>query len=327
VTALERMIGRGADVLREVALLDVSASVTRLRGADRILVIGTGTSHHAAELAGQLLTDGGVDTRAMTASAFADRLLPAGGTGGGTAAIVISHTGETAYARAARRRLLRSGIPLVTITGPAAGWAEAIVTPEKEAAETYTVSYLAALGVLGLLAAGVAGTATGPDALRACADRVTDVLADPAIEHVPVPARALALVGRGSWAITAREGALKLREGARMLCEGFDAERLLHGFAVPYGTADGLLLLQADADPDGLVAALGEAAAAEGIPVCDLAEPTRSPVAFLAQIPLTVRLQCLAARFARLRGTDPDTAITGAWARAGLWALGAPRSG
>src|SRR3712207_7174955 len=36
-----------------------------------------------------------------------------------------------------------------------------------------------------------------------------------------------------SWQVTAREGALKLREAARRLAEGFDAEYLLHGSAVP----------------------------------------------------------------------------------------------
>jgi glucosamine--fructose-6-phosphate aminotransferase (isomerizing) len=320
VTALERAITRSADALREVAQLDVDGSVARLRGAERILVIGTGTSYHAAELAEQLLSEHGLDARALTASAFADRPLPADG----TAAIVISHTGETAYALAARRRLTEAGVPLVTITGPGSGWPEAIVTPDKEASETYTVSYLAALGVLGLLSAQLAGSATGPAALGEVADRVDSVLRDPAIGHVPMPARALALVGRGSWGVTAREGALKLREGARMLCEGFDAERLVHGFAVPYGPADGLVLLAPEADRDGLVAALGEAAAAEGIPVSELAAPDGLPEPFLAQIPLTVRLQCLAARCAGLRGTDPDTAITGAWALPQLWELGAP---
>jgi glutamine---fructose-6-phosphate transaminase (isomerizing) len=321
VTALERMIGRGADVLSQVAGTDVDDAVARLAGASRVLIIGTGTSHHAAELGAGLLCGGGVDARAMTAAAFADAPDPPGG----TAAIVISHTGETAYALAARARLHAAGLPMVTITGPAAGWPEAVVTPVKEESETYTVSYLAVLAVLGRLAHVLAGTPTGPEALVVTAGRVAEVLADPGIDHVPMPARALAIAGRGPWAVTAREGALKLREGARMLCEGFDAERLLHGAAVPYGPADGLLLLQPNADPDGLLAAVGSAAAAQEIPVATISEAGAPGDPFLAQFPLTARLQCLAARFAGLRGTDPDTVITGAWAEPALWALGAPR--
>jgi glutamine---fructose-6-phosphate transaminase (isomerizing) len=41
-------------------------------------------------------------------------------------------------------------------------------------------------------------------------------------------------------------------------------------------------------------------------------------------LPMTVRLQTLAERFARWRAQDPDVAITGAWAEERLWRLGAP---
>jgi glucosamine--fructose-6-phosphate aminotransferase (isomerizing) len=37
-----------------------------------------------------------------------------------------------------------------------------------------------------------------------------------------------------------------------------------------------------------------------------------------------VRLQLLAERFARLRGQNPDVAITGAWDSPALWQMGAP---
>ena len=44
----------------------------------------------------------------------------------------------------------------------------------------------------------------------------------------------------------------------------------------------------------------------------------------LAQLPMTVRLQLLAERFARLRRRNPDTVITGAWADTDLWQMGGP---
>jgi glucosamine--fructose-6-phosphate aminotransferase (isomerizing) len=44
----------------------------------------------------------------------------------------------------------------------------------------------------------------------------------------------------------------------------------------------------------------------------------------VAQIPMTVRLQLLAERFARLRRQDPDVAITGEWDAPALWKMGAP---
>jgi glucosamine--fructose-6-phosphate aminotransferase (isomerizing) len=325
--ALSRMLARQPEVLREIALRDLGAEAARLRGAQRIAFVGTGTSFHAAQLAAWMFDGhGSIRARAVEAVRFAgaDAVDPA------EAVVIITHTGETAFACRARHRVLAAGAPLVSVTGPAVDWPEAIVTPVREAAETYTVSYTAALAVLARLGEALGVTGPGPEGLAAVADRVQAILADPQIAHVPVPARALALVGCGPSAITAREGALKLREGARMLCEGFDAERLLQGFAVPYGPADGLVLIDPETDPDGLVAALGEAAAQERIPVSTVHEPAPANVTasgaglVIAQIPLTVRLQCLAARFATLRRTDPDVAITGAWAQPGLWALGAP---
>jgi glucosamine--fructose-6-phosphate aminotransferase (isomerizing) len=315
------MIAGQAGALDETAGTDVSGAADRLRTASRIVLTGTGTSHHAAQLGAGMLIAGGVRARAVESVAFAGAAEPLEPD---EAAIVITHTGETAFALRARARLLAAGAPFVTVTGPSVGWPEAIATPVKEESETYTVSYTAALGVLGLIAHALAGTPTGPEAIRRVAARVGRIAAAPEIDHVPIPARALAIVGAGPWAVTAHEGALKLREGARMLCEGFDAERLLHGAAVPYGPADGLVALAPDADPDGLVGAVAQAATDAGNPgsVVRDADPESDP--YLAQLPLTVRLQCLAARWARWRHTDPDVAITGAWAEPKLWNVGAP---
>jgi glucosamine--fructose-6-phosphate aminotransferase (isomerizing) len=248
-------------------------------------------------------------------------------------------------------------VPLVSITGQGRGWPEAIETVPPEESETYTVSYTSALAVLARLAHQAATAGASPHDLARAAAQVRAVCADPGIDAVAVPARSLAIVGSGPWGITAREGALKIREGARLLAEGFDTERFLHGAAVPYTAADGLLLLEPDADPDGLTAAVGAAAAREGIAVAvfsggaasdltasDLtasesvagdsvagdsaaSEPAGGLGPVLAQIPMTVRLQLLAERFAGLRRQDPDTAIVGAWADPVLWRLGLPGTG
>jgi glucosamine--fructose-6-phosphate aminotransferase (isomerizing) len=317
--ALHRMIGQQAEVLDRIAGLDLAGPAAALTAARRVILTGTGTSQHAAELGALLFQQAGLDARWYAAATWA-RWSP--GPQPGDALIVITHTGETAYAIRARAAALAAGIPVLSITGTHVDWPEAVHTVPKEAAETYTVSYTAAVAVLARLA-GQAGAADGsPEALRRAAGQVGAVLADPGIDGVPVPARSLAIVGCGPWGITAREGALKLREGARMLAEGFDTEYFLHGSAVPCTAADGVLLLEPGADPDGLTAAAGAAAAAEGIPVAALsaAEGGLSPV--LAQFPMTVRVQLLAERFAALRGTDPDTVITGHWADPGMWQLG-----
>ena len=93
--------------------------------------------------------------------------------------------------------------------------------------------------------------------------------------------------------------------------------------AVPLTAADGLVVLEPGADPDGLTGAVAAAARAENIPVAELTgQPGLAPL--LAQIPMTVRLQLLAGNFARLRHQDPDTAIVGAWNEPELWRMGSP---
>ena len=321
---LRAMIASQPAALSAVAGIDVSAHAERLRQARRIFIVGTGTSFHAAQLGAYLFRAGGLDAQAVTSSEFARwRPVPSDGDG----AVVISHTGETAFARAACALISAAGAPLVTITGEQAAWAGAIETPTKERSETYTVSYTAALGVLALLAHALTCADTGPEELRAAAAAVEAVISAPGIAEIAVPTRALAFVGPGVWGITAREGALKARESAHILAEGFDAELLLHGAAVPYGSDDTLVAIAPEADPDGLTAALLTAARSEGLTTHQLAGGAFADTAasiFLAQIPATVRLQLLAAQLTEAKGTDPDHAITGAWAEPHLWAAGAP---
>ncbi len=307
-TALADMIDAQPDTIEALAGTEpaVGLAGAGLARAGRIWLIGTGTSRHAAELGASAWQAAGRDARAVAASGFAASLLRPD-----DAAVVITHTGQTAHARRARQLVLGAGLPLVSITGPDVDWPEAVRTPVAEKSETYTVSYTAALVVLARLAGA------GPDEVRATAARVRAVLADPGVDAVPMPARAMAIAGPGDWSWTAREGALKIREGARMLCEGFDPDALLHGAAVPYGPADSLLVLQ----PDAFTTAVAGAAAGAGLPVTTWTDDAPAGGPLLAQIPTTVRLQLLALRFATRRGTDPDVAITGSWAEPELWRL------
>jgi glutamine---fructose-6-phosphate transaminase (isomerizing) len=328
-TALLRMILQQGDALDRMAGLDLAASAGVLAGAARIILVGTGTSQHAAELGAMMLAAAGRDARWYPAATWVRW-----GTGPrlGDVLLVISHTGETAYAARARAGALGAGIPVVSITGTGRAWPEAIGTVAPDESHTYTVSYTAALAVLARLAHELGSPDGSPGQVAQAAAAVRRVCAEPGVEEVAVPARSLAIVGCGPWGITAREGALKIREGARMLAEGFDTDRLLHGGAVPLTAADGLVVLEPAADPDGLTAALGSAAQAERVPVATLAATDVSAAPgsgglppLLAQIPMTVRLQLLAERFARLRRQNPDVAITGEWDAPALWEMGAPR--
>jgi glutamine---fructose-6-phosphate transaminase (isomerizing) len=324
-TALLRMIGQQGDALDRMAGLDVTRPAGILAAAGRIVLVGTGTSLHAAELGAMMLDAAGRDARWYPAATWARWST---GPRPGDALLVLSHTGETAYAARARADALAAGVPVVSVTGVGRGWPEAIETVAPDESHTYTVSYTATLAVLARLAHELGAADGSPGQVAQAAAAVRRACADPGTEDVAVPARSLAIAGCGPWGITAREGALKVREGARMLAEGFDTDRLLHGGAVPLTAADGLVLLEPAADPDGLTAALGSAAEAEGVPVSVLAatDGDRLPP-LLAQIPMTVRLQLLAERLARLRRQNPDVAIVGAWDEPALWQMGAPGSG
>jgi glucosamine--fructose-6-phosphate aminotransferase (isomerizing) len=316
---LERAIASQPDVLRAALQIDLDAALQRLRGCHRVLLIGTGTSHNAAQLGAMALARAGVDARSFAAAEFAHWPVEPRPSDG---LIVISHTGETSFARAARERARVAGAPVVGLTAQGAGWDEALEVAPRETAETYTQSYLASLLTLFRLAAALGASDLG-DQLQELPERVAGALADPQPDAVLLPARLLVLVGAGPCAVTAAEGALKLREGARLPAEGYSGELLLHGSAVPLDGRDALVLVGSDLDPHGIVALVGEAARREGIAVHRLA--TREGLdPLLSQLPLTVLVQRLALRLAKERDCDADTVITGAWAEPALWAAGGP---
>ena len=319
-SALSHTIESQADLLKPVLDLDLTEAVERLREAEQIWLVGTGTSQHAAELGVQMFEAARRNARWSSAATFVRFGAKLAQT---DAVVVISHTAETAFARSARSRAGAAGASLVSITGFDSGWPEAIETVPRESSETYTASYTATLLVLARLSAALGAEAITADGLKAIPGRVRDAVRLSGTEGIDMPERALVFAGVGPYAVTAREGALKLREAACLISEGFEAEYLLHGSAVPLGRADSLVLVQPDADPDGLLSAIGDAARSEGLTVTAIAEPAGlDPL--LAQIPLTVRLQVLASRFANARRTDPDEAIIGAWGADALWKLGGP---
>jgi glucosamine--fructose-6-phosphate aminotransferase (isomerizing) len=131
----------------------------------------------------------------------------------------------------------------------------------------------------------------------------------------------LVFTGSAAGSITAREAALKTREAAKLPAEGFDVESVLHGQAAPLDERDGLITLGPPEDP--LCAAVASAAAAAGVAVTRITEPSTLP-SVLPQIPLSVRTQVLALRLAERTGADPDTVRTGPWAAADIWKIGLP---
>jgi glutamine---fructose-6-phosphate transaminase (isomerizing) len=320
MTELERAIRSQPAELERLAGADFASVGAQLKDRRRLWLVGTGSSQHVAELGALLLVEAGVDARWSGSHEFArSRLRP----NADDAVIVISHTARTSFALAAREVARSAGAEVVSITGVGGGWPEAIQTVAMERSETYTVSVTSALMVLFRLAHELGADRLSAGNLEAAVERVRTVIEQSEVPDLEPPERALVLVGSGAGAVSAREGALKLREAARVLAEGYGGEYLLHGHAAPLQRGDALLLVSPASCPDGLVPALGDAARAEGLAVTSIDEPSiEHPI--LAQLPIIVRLQRLALSFARIRCTDPDRAIVGHWADEVMWAIGRP---
>jgi glucosamine--fructose-6-phosphate aminotransferase (isomerizing) len=322
-TALERQIVSQPEQLEAMLAEPIPASaVERLRGVNRIWLVGTGTSQHAAELGAVMLSEAGRAAHAASSMSFANRPPFAEGDG----VILISHNAgtETAFAGAVWTMAMRAGLPVVPITRRGGSLPDAIETVEKETSHTYTASYTAALVQLARLAHELRAGAFTPEVLVRVPGAVRAAIAEPGTEAIARPERLLVLTGEGPASVTAREGALKVREASRFPAEGYDVEYLLHGHAVPLNASDHLVTL-APPDTQGLTAGVEVAARAAGIPVTHVEEGADLPSP-LEQIPLTVRLQILALRFALERGQNPDVAIEGPWDDPGLWAVGSPTS-
>jgi glutamine---fructose-6-phosphate transaminase (isomerizing) len=319
MTALADTVAAQRELLEPVLALDLGDALARIQPARRIWLVGTGSSQHAAELGAWMFGSGDREARWSSSAAFvsSDRRL-----GRDDAVVIISHTTETAFARRARAQALTAGARVVSITGRGRGWPEAVETVPAERSETYTASYLAALIVLARLSAAVGQAGFDERELTELPARI-GVATQAPVALQAAPPRLIVLAGAGPAAVTAREGAVKLREAARLPAEGFEAEYLLHGSAVPLGSDDALLAIQPADDSFGLLGLLARTAASEGLTVAAVEEPAGlHPV--LAQIPLTVRLQKLASELADARGADADKVIVDGWADDRLWRAGDP---
>ena len=320
---LERQILSQPDELNRLVTSHESREQVRvaaegLHRAHRLWIVGTGSSLHAAELGALLLSEAGRGAVVVPAMRFVT-MAPV--IGPQDAIILISHTGETAYALAARALAVTHGIDTLTVTRRGAGFPHSIETVDRETAETYTVSYTSTLCVFAMLARELSAESISEEAVAAIPGAVAHAIEAPGIEGIDAPQRLLVFAGASVASTTAQEAALKAREGARLPAEGFDVEYLLHGQAVPLDHRDTLITLGPPEEP--LLDAVATTAAAAGITVASILEPTDLPP-LLAQIPLTVRVQLLALRLAEATGADPDTVMVGPWADSAIWSIGSP---
>jgi glutamine---fructose-6-phosphate transaminase (isomerizing) len=273
----------------------VEAAARRLRGR-RVWLVGTGTSWHAANHGAWLLRAAGVDAGAVQAT---DAALGLPAPGERDAVVVLSHTGAKRHGATVLERAREAGMECLVIGARGRDGVD-LATSEREQSSAYTASHLGALMRLCQLSSALGAELGDLEAVPGAVGAVLD--GDGA--GVTAPARLLEFTGAGANQWTAAEGALKVRETARLATEGLSAEQLLHGPLVALGGDDALVVLDGGG-PEAArlddVARLAEhdGARVHRIAARELGEP-------LSIFPLTAAVQRIALECAEALGTDPD---------------------
>ena len=281
-----------ARLLADAGPAETSAS--RLAGR-RVLLIGVGSSWHAAHHGAWMLREAGVDAVAAHAADLAPYERPVEAHDG---VIVLSHTGGTGYSMQMLERARQAGAAAVHIAGIGNGGDLETVVPEVSYA--YTASHTGALLRLAQIA-----TALGAELgrLDAIPDRVAAVLDLPG-QLIGIPGRLVELIGAGPNAWTAQEGALKIREASYIAAEGLSSEQFFHGPSVALDEQDTLVVLDGGGPAADRTEAIARAVEVTGARVARFAE--RELGEPLSVFPLTVVVQRIAAELAEARGVSPD---------------------
>jgi glucosamine--fructose-6-phosphate aminotransferase (isomerizing) len=304
-------------------------AATLLAPARRVLVVGIGTSWHAAMVGGWLLRAAGLDARPVSSFDFA--LYPDSfPLRSDDAVVVMAHTGVKTYSAVAMRRANEAGAQVISVgsrTAEHPGSSFVLRTVEREQSAAYTASHLAAMTVLAQVAtslgedrgaAGVAGFRTAldtlPDQIEAVLGREEEVqpVAEDALR------RQIYAIGAGPNEATALELVIKAREAAYVPIDALHAEQFLHGPMVAFNAGDLLVVVAVPGNAYERVAAISAVAAAMGgalwIVGASVAATPEAAVFALPELPevlspllAVVPMQMLAYTMAALRGINPDT--------------------
>ena len=312
-------------------------SAPQVRQLERVMLIGCGTSLHAAQVGRHYIERlAGIPAEAESASEFRYRdpiISP------GTLVVSVGQSGETADTVAAMHLAREKGATLVTICNAEESQAARVadgalyMRAGLEVGVASTKTFVASLTILQLLAAylgGIRGHLGGDDVRRLVDDLargpglIGEILAE--ADSYRELARRIGhynnflFLGRGTNAAIASEGALKLKEISYIHAEGYPAGEMKHG---PIALIDPGMCTVALAPLDGLrdkmLSNIKEVKARDGAVVAVLTEGDEDAAAqvdyplFIPEAPellqpllTTVPLQLLSYHIALLRGCDVD---------------------
>lgn len=220
------------DLKRLLADGAATAVAQRLQAADRIFVVGTGTSFHGA-LAGQyILRSAGREAWAVRAFEFVN-YPPRFREGDGF--ILLSHRGSKRFSVEALELFKGFAERWIAITGEGSKLdGEGVIqTVEQETSPVHTASHTTAMLRLAQVASALGAPRWAsqldqiPGAVKAAVELRGQV--QKALASFDL-GRSVHFVGSGPARANAYEGALKIREAAhRVVAEGHELESLLHG--------------------------------------------------------------------------------------------------
>jgi glucosamine--fructose-6-phosphate aminotransferase (isomerizing) len=210
------------------------AAARALAAGDEVIVVGCGTSEHAAMAIAALLEDelatSPRDVRRIRSQQALDAVLDPPSSG---LVIGVSHDGGTRATRLALDHARRAGAVTAAITArPDSDFARAadhtLTTPIHDQSWCHTVAYTSAI----LAGAAIAYADSGTAWSAAATATVNAALADDAARTAGqglYPAQRVVTIGMGTDLISARELALKIEEGATIAATAHHLETVLHG--------------------------------------------------------------------------------------------------
>lgn len=327
-----RTMHRQPDDLRR--LLDdgwepAAAAATLLTGAERVFLVGIGTSYHAALVGAWLFGAAGIDARAV--SSFDIAHYPEQyQVRSRDAVIVMAHTGVKRYSGEAMAIAAAAGATLLSVGSQTAehpGSQLVLRTVEREQSAAFTASHLAAMMVLAQVATelgergGAAGVAGFRDALATLPDQVAAVL-DREGEIAPVAqdavSRRVYATAGGPSEVSALELVIKAREAAYATVDALPLEQFLHGPIVVVNADDQAVVIRVPgaaatrtAEVASVLDAIGARLWVVGEAIATLPGATTFALPALPErlSPLltVVPMQILAYQMAALKGINPDT--------------------